>query len=355
MQYFPTFDKMTKHKEVVAFTCGLLPDPSHLVDHAYTMFINLTILRMSFSYVLDYKHKAVLLESLYRESNIPLHGHHFQNQFINLYGLKDFYGLIPSSFDRIHANHPIYRPSRVFIFLSHTQAVELGEMNKNNDITDSKIFIRYTTMPVNLFRTCCRISEDQPIAQLFMEEVLFTETREPCTMRISKNNFRITMHLVYMLTHLMVHLMEPISQSSRVDFVELETTSLIGVKSFNLENKAASMLHLCLFEVKMEKDLCASILKQILSLTKLKYLIIRSLSRGGPSFSFTLQEYCHIPRDKCPEILRSISHFHHLVHLDVSGNNLTGCLSNLVSDTYSRLPLLQKVVFGEHNLKFRWC
>ena len=50
-----------------------------------------------------------------------------------------------------------------------------------------------------------------------------------------------------------------------------------------------------------------------------------------------------IPTDLCPEIFISISHLHHLVYLDVFGNNLSRCLPNFLSDSDSVLPSLQRM------------
>ena len=64
-----------------------------------------------------------------------------------------------------------------------------------------------------------------------------------------------------MPTHFMVELMEQTSHASKVDVMKIELTSLVGVKSFNLMNKAESLVHLHL-------------LKQIPLLTNLKALEI---------------------------------------------------------------------------------
>ena len=332
---------MIRHQEVVSFICGLLPDPSPLVNLAYTLFITENIYYESECPHLE--NGAVLFESLYRESNIALPGHHFQNQFINYYKQSYFPDLTGSA-DRFYPNHPIYRPSRVFVFSSLITGVVLGGMNKYKDITDSKIFICHAivALPDNLFPTCCRISENQPIAKLVLNQVTFRDTTEPCMIKISEKNFRFVMRLVTMPTRLMTHLLDPISQASRVNFVKIDQTSLSGVKTFNLENKASSLQHLSLHSVDMDEDLCANILKEIPSLTSLHFLQICPWDRDTKMYRLQGNEkFCHIPRDMCSQILRSVSRLHHLVHLDLCGNNLTGCLSNFLLD--SRLPLLQRL------------
>ena len=338
IQHLPTLKDMVEHKEVVSFTCGLLPDPSHLVELVYTLFITETL---DFIYtdgknLIFEEREEVLFASLYRESKIALPGHHLHKQFINFHDVSNF-----EDDERLYPRHPIYLPSRVFLFSISDGRVELEEMNKHIDTTDSSILIfsyHYSVVADNMFSVCCRISENQPITELIMDVVTFPDKTEPCTMMISEKNFRVKLFSVSMPTHLMTQLMKPISQATRVEFMEIRYTPLVGIKSFNLENKAASLMHLSLLDVEMDPELCKSLMKQIPFLTNLKFLKILPKSR------FSLKEgYCHIPRDMCPEIMRSISHLNHLVYLDLTGNNLTGCLSNLVSDTDSELPSLQEL------------
>ena len=53
--------------------------------------------------------------------------------------------------------------------------------------------------------------------------------------------------------------------------------------------------------------------------------------------------FYQIPKGTCFQILRSVFRIDHLIHLDVSGNNLTGYMYNLVSDSDSGLPLLERL------------
>ena len=123
------------------------------------------------------------------------------------------------------------------------------------------------------------------------------------------------------------------------------------MKSFNLTNKAATLLNFSLDTVYMDQDLCVGLMQQIPKLTNLQFLKINPYNGavfiGGPyfeSFSFSYRkEYCRIPKLMCAGFLRSISHLNNLVHLDLSGNNLTGCLSSLVAGSDSRLPSLQRL------------
>ena len=177
-----------------------------------------------------------------------------------------------------------------------------------------------------------------------MKQVTTYIRKEPCKIRINKRNFCQRLHIVTMSTHLMVQLMEPISQASKVDFMEITATSLVGLKSFNLVNKAATLLHLGFTSLTMDHDLCESVVGQIVFLTKMKFLEIHVWQRDNPTCYTGVQNrsssvkgkerYCHIPRNMCPEFLRSVSHFHHLV---LSGNNLTGCLSNFLADIWDIL------------------
>ena len=136
--------------------------------------------------------------------------------------------------------------------------------------------------------------------------------------------------------------MEPISKSSKVDSVILIETSLVGVKSFNLMNKADSLLDMNLYLVDMDRDLCTSLLKQIPSLTNLNFLRIMPWDHNRKNLQLQGNEtFCRLPREICSQFLRSVSHLHHLVHLDLTGNNLSGCLKNFLSDSDSKLALLE--------------
>ena len=182
-------------------------------------------------------------------------------------------------------------------------------MNKHHDITESIIYINELKEPEpqrSIFHICCRISENQPIAKLVMYDVTFPDTAEPCALKISKKNFRIIMLWVSMPTHVMAHLMESISQATAVDHMEIDQTSLAGVKSFNLENKAASLLDFSLHKVKMDPELCTSLMKQIPSLINLKFLTI------NPRY-----EYWQIPTDLCPKII--------IFLISLSSSGLPGC------------------------------
>ena len=191
IKFFPTLAEMMKNTEVVAFTCGLLSDPSPLVEVAYTMLISKIVHRSDCSYQ-PFGREPVLFESLYRESNIPLPGHYFQNQFINFYQQIEFYHR-SGSFSKYFTSNPIYRPSRLF-FTSLKMELELGTMNNLNDVTDNKIFICSSDpKPKNLLAICCKISQDQPITHLVLKDVLCPNTTEPCAISIRQNNFKIYM------------------------------------------------------------------------------------------------------------------------------------------------------------------
>ena len=198
------------------------------------------------------------------------------------------------------------------------------------------------SVPEDLLNICGIISEDQPISSFKLRQVIFPNTTQPCKLRISQKNFRLTLRKVSTPTRLMVQLMEQISQTSNVELVSILETSLVGLKSFNLTNKAESLLAIGMTNVGMDKDLCASMLNQIPLLTNLKFLKIRSFSTGQ-----TIKgnmHFCHILRDMCPDFLRLLSRLDKLLNLNLTGNNLTGCLPNFLPDTNSTLPLIKELV-----------
>ena len=179
------------------------------------------------------------------------------------------------------------------------------------------------------------------LSYLYLKDTSYSTTKQ-CASKFSQNYFNIVIDTVIMSKYSMTELMELTSQTPGAFSIEIRQTSLFGIKSLNL-NK--TQLHrLTLYSVGMDLSLCASLLKQIPSLTKLGYLRIIPWDRDTKIYRVQGNEnFCHIPRDMCPEFLRSISHLHNLVDLDLSGNSLTGCLSNFISDSDSPLPSLQKL------------
>ena len=85
-ELFPSWEAVRRHREVIIFTSGLLPDPQPLVDHVYDTWIRKELNRMQqetgsrrYSPEVDID----LLRSLYTESTTELCGVWNHNQHIN--------------------------------------------------------------------------------------------------------------------------------------------------------------------------------------------------------------------------------------------------------------------------------
>ena len=345
-EQFPTFEKMMRHKVVVAFVCGLLPDPSLVVEHFYTLYIYQILYSDRFC-TYEILWIAMFLESLYRESLIKLNGYELNNKYINIKDDSEdmiFKTKLPSG--------PLHWPSRVFVFC-HIEFDTLSSRIKTQDktIMDSAIIICKMEGD-NLARLalqCCEISQEQPIAHIFLKDCAFPILQDWCHLKFSRNFLQLQVHNVSMQSEAINHTMKQISESAVTQRIDLQHTSLPKVKSINLMNKNKSLLHFSLLSVTMDADLCESLLEQVAFLTNLKFLRIGIDDAYG--FEIIDGTYCRIPRALCAETLGSISHLPNLIHLDISTNDLRGCLSHFISDSHPGLPFLERLNLRFTNLK----
>ena len=138
-----------KHREVVKFTCGLMSDPRPLVDHVYTAFIEHVLEKMRSESDKPYIDTS-LLESLYRESTVPLPGSAQHNQYIN------FYCHAYNDHSKRHRDMtPVLTPSKLYVFWEMKEDVTLehrttetgaitdpGQSAPNSDSQECAIWIK---------------------------------------------------------------------------------------------------------------------------------------------------------------------------------------------------------------------
>ena len=108
--YFPSWDVIEKHREVVKFVCGLMPDPRPLVDHVYTALIEHQKEEMRSPDGTPYIYRD-LLESLYQESAVPLPGSALHNKHINYYDHEE-----DDRVRRPRDTTPVFTPCKLYLF-----------------------------------------------------------------------------------------------------------------------------------------------------------------------------------------------------------------------------------------------
>ena len=76
---------------------------------------------------------------------------------------------------------------------------------------------------------------------------------------------------------------------------------------------------------------------------------IKSWGNDAPLERFIVQ-HCFIPTTEWPDLLTSLSSCNKLIHLDLSYNTLTGCLSSFLGDQHSRLHSLEELLLDSCSL-----
>ena len=349
MQYFPTFEKTKRHQEIVTFACGLLSDTPLLVEHVYKLYIHEILYNDRFctrGIFLDEE----LFRAVYRESRIKLSAHYLHNKFINIKDNSEYYHMLESKHVRKLYPGPLHRPSKVFLFSETNFDVLLGKVQRNEQMMDSAIIIcgMEGENLSRLLSKCCEIGQDQPVAHLFLKDSAFPIFQDLSNLSISRNFLQLKMINVSMSSQATFNIIERISESTSTQRIDLAYTSLPGVKSFNLTNMNASLLYFSLHSVTMVQDLCKSLLRQTTFLTNLRSLKI-SLDKDY-GFEVIDGKYCQISRENCRQIFRSFGSLQNLIHLEISRNNLRGCLFNFIPDEDLGLLSLESLTLRFTNL-----
>ena len=123
------WEAIEKHREVVKFTCGLMPDPRPLVDHVYTTCIENFLEEMRSKPIHGADIGTNIIESLYQESAVPLPGSARHNQHINYY-CHDY----DDWKKRPRAMTPVFTPSKLFVFKSMKEDVRLEQRTTETEI-----------------------------------------------------------------------------------------------------------------------------------------------------------------------------------------------------------------------------
>ena len=159
-------------EEVIVFTCGLMKDPTPLVNHVYEAYVEMAsnscwgyteIERRIMAQGFSGKHinSTNLFNILYTESRVPLFGHAKYNQFVY-----------------ITENHEgeIVTPSRLYEFEGVSEDnVPLAKFDEQEGSEAAPECILMVQEPDaaatrSLFLTCCKISKRQPVTHLFISD-----------------------------------------------------------------------------------------------------------------------------------------------------------------------------------------
>ena len=379
-----------KHPEVVLFVCGLMSDPTPLVDQVYQMWINghLEAIKNGELY-----HNTYLLQELYAESNVQLPGSSFHNNNINYYNHREDY----TKHDR-DTTH-VYTPSKTYVFLNMKENVlcKFNNRDQEEKLPKGTIVIRQPDAAVtnNLLLACHQISKYQPIVDLRMFKVSWKYQSESDGFNLTEKAQSLIMQSCNLPSQPLNHLMHKLSECNKIRRIDLSNTNLEAVSSLTLSNKT-SLTRLDLSGTEMSAELCNSICEQLTDITQLDYLnmsnddlsqvskftlnnkkTLRYLNLRNTHMSSSIYNticeqltdlkslekfwvsrgcFCYgisnersltcylsdkqLPSHVCRRVLHHINRYPSLCSIEITFSPLTGCLSSFLPDPHPGLPEL---------------
>ena len=207
-EMFPSWEDVKKHEEVVVFTCGLMESPEPLVDHVYELYKEreITWVRTNTWDKQKERHLASLginvldrrlYDSLYAESRVPLPGTPFHNHHVNHFNKKG-----NNEDPRITVLSKVYwfKNTKKNLVLEICQDIkwdknQVIKLQTDKDINQGSkedvamigIENPARELTKGLFSTWRKLSELQPVTDLFMKEVRSKDLTEQEVPMLSKN------------------------------------------------------------------------------------------------------------------------------------------------------------------------
>ena len=269
-----------KYKEVVIFLCGLMSDPTPLVQHVYEMCVQEKQRKMAEgenpSIRWEERH---LFQSLYNESGTPLPGRPLHNAYINYYSHEYYEGELDTS--------PVYTPSQLFIFKYISKGMVCNYHGRENrkELPNSTINMyrpRHidTSKMMALLRT---ISRHQPISHLCLKKFHNEDFAKDDVFTLSTDAKTINLDMCKLPQGVLLHLFQQLPNCAVLENLDICKTDLEFMKSLDLSN-LKSLTSLKLAVTHLSPELCQSVLGQIGDLDRLLYLnletncLARSLS-----------------------------------------------------------------------------
>ena len=208
----------------------------------------------------------------------------------------------------------------------------------------------------DVLSTCCMLSQSQPAKYVFFKYVKLSLSTNYCSLRLSTDIVSFGVAKSYVPPHVLSDLLEQLSVLSKLHSLHLYDTSLASIKSLFLGNKVNTLSKLMLADVVMTKRLCNNLLRQIMFLNRLiTFELSHTIKRYDHANAYKDLKsgqifFCVIDKALCSEFLAALSVFNRLKHLDLSGNNLTGCLPNFIPHSYPGLTSLKRLILKNAGL-----
>ena len=177
-ELFPSYKDVLKQEKVVVFTCGLMKDPTPVVNHVYELFLEYVYDRFSprNEILSQGKDPCDLFRSIYREARIPLNRLPGYNHYIY--------------WNDMHKGD-IHTASKLYLFnaMNKDDVPDVKFTNGSDEAAECMLWIEKPDEDATktLLATCCKISRRQQVNLLIMSHVHCEELTPEDTLTMSKS------------------------------------------------------------------------------------------------------------------------------------------------------------------------
>ena len=172
------------------FTCGLMKDPTPLVEHVYENYIELVCNAISPGFIETESRLLAqgkdmgdtsLFNLLYSESRVPLIGHALHNQFVYIIENNE------------NCKREIVTPSQLYEFVKVSEDdVPVTKFNEHYGSEEERECVFFIQKPdaaaiKSLLLTCWEISKRQPVTHLIIDDVTCEDMTHTEVLALSRN------------------------------------------------------------------------------------------------------------------------------------------------------------------------
>ena len=356
-KYFPSWNSIKRHREVVFFITGLLPDPKPMVDHVYQMWLDMELNKLRIGSVYIPTIDETIFKSLYAESAVPLPVNPLHNEHINYY-----HHLEDDENNRPRDTTDVYTPSKLYEFTMMSQNVGCHNKHRHNEGTSQTpecallILNNGEDTDRNMF-TFQQVCHQQPLTDLYLHKLKFNDPHESNMFQMSKNAQSVTLEDCLLPLKTLNYLMEQIAACNTMHKIKIVATSLRGIESFSLTNNI-TLKYLHLGSTEMSVGMGRKICQQLNHLLCLEHIKISDNSLTGCLQHFVPKAHPGLPslrelqlrdtgliHEDLQHLLATIQSdkLPNLRVIDLSYNTLTGCLSSFIPDPHLDLAEQEKL------------
>ena len=224
-ELFPSWEAVQRYREVVLFVAGLMKNSRPLVQHVYEMYVEyyLNVMRTGGFPSID----ADLLKSLHTESSFRLVHHPLHNKYINYY--NHWMDEQNRPYDITAINHPC----KIYHFWWMKKDIVLGEYKEQGaEIPECTMYINMPneTVTKSLLSKCRKISEYQPVTDLWIQGVRCDDATEVEAPILSRNIQSLLIGLCKLSSSFMRNILQQLHNCITLTYLELDHVDLSEIE-----------------------------------------------------------------------------------------------------------------------------